>query len=122
MQHPVRSPSPTPEATDDSATASSESDVEDILSDAREHDATAPASRRVKVVINDSSDIHGPGMTFEVKYLDTLKNVFDRFTAECCKHCKPAAELRFKAEGKRLSNKDTPESVRTPPLQTVELG
>lgn len=77
----------------------------------KEHNLTAVADRRVKVLIKDAHDHMGPGMTFEVKYLSTLKSAFGCFKAASCKTCRSSDEMRFKTKEKRIEESDTPMSV-----------
>lgn len=73
-----------------------------VIETRAQHDVTTPANRRVKIVLKDASDGSGRGMTFEVKYLDTVKNAFDQFKAASCKKCRAIDEMRFKTADKRI--------------------
>lgn len=82
-----------------------------------EHLRTDQNDRRVRILIRDSSDVSGPGMTFEVRYLDDFKNAFDQFKNASCKICRAIDAMRFKMNGSRIiSASDTPKKVLAVPL------
>ena len=76
-----------------------------------EHHRTSAIARIVKVIIKDAHDTKGPGMTFEVKYLDNFRIAFDCFKAACCNTCRATNEIRFKIMGRLINDDDTPQKV-----------
>ena len=50
-------------------------------------------------------------MTFDVKYLDKLKDAFDCFKGASCKTCRAADDVRFKTKVKLIDETDTPKKV-----------
>lgn len=61
-----------------------------------QHDNTAPAKRRVNIVLRDAHDVEGKGMTVKMLWQEKFKNVFDHFKARSCKTCRAPDEMRFK--------------------------
>ena len=69
------------------------------------------AQNKVIVIIRDSQDSAGTGMTFSLAQTSRFKNIFDAFKASSCKFCKPETGVRFKHEALRLHDEDTPKKV-----------
>lgn len=77
----------------------------------REHIDTPEAHRYVFVIVKDAHDTQGPGMTFKIGYLETLKDCFDTFKKACCRTCRAYPEIRFKIKDQVFMDIDTPEKV-----------
>ncbi|OTA23657.1 hypothetical protein BTJ68_13187 [Hortaea werneckii EXF-2000] len=104
---PYRTPqtSPTFHGYDMTAADRYESETEDV------HNATLPHSRTVIIVVKDAHDVDGSGMLFTLGLYASFENVFDTFKAHTCTTCRDPEKIRFKADGKKLSDEDTPKKI-----------
>ena len=86
-----------------------------------QHKRTPAADRRVTIIIKDAHDYQGPGMTFEIKFLDKLKPILDSFKAASCKKCRAVDELRFKTVKATVYEWDTPQKVSSDRLPLLSF-
>ncbi|KAI7547415.1 hypothetical protein KC331_g5034 [Hortaea werneckii] len=75
------------------------------------HDEVLPANRTVIIVVKDAHDVDGSGMLFTLGLYAPFKNVFDTFKAHTCTVCRDPEKIRFKADGKKLAEEDTPKKM-----------
>lgn len=76
------------------------------------HKEVLRENRTVIVVVKDAHDLDGSGMLFTLGLYAPFKNVFDTFKAHTCTTCRDPEKIRFKADGKKLAEEDTPRKVR----------
>ncbi|RMY41489.1 hypothetical protein D0866_00558 [Hortaea werneckii] len=77
------------------------------------HDEVLPEKRTVIIVVKDAHDVDGSGMLFTLGLNASFKNVFDTFKAHTCTVCRDPEKIRFKADGKKLAEEDTPKKCPT---------
>ncbi|GAB1738215.1 hypothetical protein NU219Hw_g2763t1 [Hortaea werneckii] len=75
------------------------------------HFEAMPQDRIVHLVVKDAHDLDGPGMLFTLGLNASFKNVFDTFKAHTCSTCRDPEKIRFKADGKKLAEEDTPMKI-----------
>ncbi|KAI7492391.1 hypothetical protein KC367_g9109 [Hortaea werneckii] len=75
------------------------------------HSEVPAGNRTVVIVVKDAHDVDGSGMLFTLGLYASFKNVFDTFKAQTCTTCRDPEKIRFKADGKKLSDEDTPKKI-----------
>ncbi|KAI7083973.1 hypothetical protein KC356_g7111 [Hortaea werneckii] len=78
------------------------------------HNCLLAENRTVNIVVKDAHDVDGSGMLFTLGLNAPFKNVFDTFKAHTCTVCRDPEKIRFKADGVKLTEEDTPKKVRGP--------
>ncbi|KAI7492131.1 hypothetical protein KC357_g1264 [Hortaea werneckii] len=78
------------------------------------HNCLLAENRTVNIVVKDAHDVDGSGMLFTPGLNAPFKNVFDTFKAHTCTVCRDPEKIRFKADGVKLTEEDTPKKVRGP--------
>ncbi|KAI7350800.1 hypothetical protein KC354_g12664 [Hortaea werneckii] len=86
------------------------------------HDEVRPENRTVIIVVKDAHDVDGAGMLFTLGLYAPFKNVFDTFKAHSCTTCRDPERIRFKADGKKLAEEDTPRKIFPSLLHTQSLS
>lgn len=78
-------------------------------------DWTTADQENLQVIVQDAHDTTGEGMAFSLSASHSFKNIFDAFKAASCQSCRPTEGIRFKVNGQRLKEADTPMAVTTMP-------
>ncbi|KAI7230275.1 hypothetical protein KC330_g7045 [Hortaea werneckii] len=86
------------------------------------HHEVLPGNRTVIVVVKDAHDVDGAGMLFTLGLYAPFKNVFDTFKAHTCTTCRDPEKIRFKADGKKLAEEDTPRKIFPSLLHNTSLS
>ncbi|GAB1734319.1 hypothetical protein NU195Hw_g9160t1 [Hortaea werneckii] len=86
------------------------------------HHEVSAENRTVTIVVKDAHDVDGSGMLFTLGLYAPLKNVFDTFKAHTCTTCRDPEKIRFKADGKKLSEEDKPKKIFPALLHTQSLS
>ncbi|KAI7255366.1 hypothetical protein KC343_g5120 [Hortaea werneckii] len=115
---PYRTPetSPSFHGYDLSAIHCYDSETEEI------HDSILRHNRIVNIVVKDAHDIDGSGMLFTLGLYAPFKNVFDTFKAHTCTVCRDPEKIRFKADGVKLTEDDTPRKISPDLLHNQSLS
>ncbi|KAF2768118.1 hypothetical protein EJ03DRAFT_375507 [Teratosphaeria nubilosa] len=86
------------------------------LRELSEYGTTRITNKSMTVIIHDARDINGGGMHFKLHYTSIFANIFDAFRAASCQSCRDASAIRFKLDGTRVKDHDSPLSLRQQPL------
>lgn len=103
----------------DNETSDSETEVSRSVAPQRPNRAESgrssmePPYRLVTIILKDAHDSNGPGMKTRMPWTASFKNIFDHFKARSCLNCRATDEMRFKTTTALVSERDTPQSVRS---------